>query len=104
MAHTWKDGEIITSALLNDLEARADKAGTPGPQGEAGEKGETGASGPKGDPGEAGVKGDKGEPGTNGKSITAIALTVNADGKVTGGTATLDDDSTLDITVTQAAE
>ncbi len=77
MAHTWKDGEIITSALLNDLEARADKAGTPGPQGEA---------------------------GTNGKSITAISLTVNTDGKVTGGSATLDDDTTLTIAVTQAAE
>lgn len=31
MAHIWKDGEIITSALLNNLEMRADKAGTPGP-------------------------------------------------------------------------
>lgn len=98
MAHTWKDGEIITSALLNDLETRADKAGTPGPQGSPGEKGEAGPKGDKGDPGEAGAA------GADGKSLRAISLTVSADGKVTGGVATLDDDSTLDITVTTAAE
>lgn len=47
-----------------------------------------------------GVKGEKGDPGADGKSITAIALTVDGDGKVTGGTATLSDNSTIAITVT----
>lgn len=67
--------------------------------------------GPKGDPGEtgpigpAGPKGDQGVPGANGadgKSITAIALTTDESGKVTGGTATLSDRSTIKITVSQA--
>jgi len=95
LAHAWKDGETITSALLNDLEERADKAGTPGEKGEKGDPGETGAKG---------AKGDKGDAGADGRSIKAIALTADASGKITGGTATLDDESTLDITVTVAAE
>lgn len=61
-----------------------------------GEKGDAGAEGP------AGPKGDTGAAGTNGLSITAIALTTDVDGKVTGGTATLSDNSTVSITVTQA--
>lgn len=54
--------------------------------------------GPKGDPGEAG----KSIPGEAGKSITAIALTTDESGKVTGGTATLSDKSKIKITVSQA--
>lgn len=61
------------------------------------------------------VKGDKGDPfiytdfttaqlealkGNDGKSIKAMALTTNAEGKVTSGTATLSDDSTINITIT----
>ena len=46
-----------------------------------------------------GPKGDKGDPGADGKSITAIALTTDESGKVTGGTATLSDQSTIEITV-----
>lgn len=52
-----------------------------------------------------GPKGDQGVPGTNGadgKSITAITLTTNEGGQVTGGTATLSDQSTIEITVNQA--
>lgn len=64
-----------------------------------GEKGDTGAAGAEGP---AGPKGDTGAAGTNGLSITAIALTTDVDGKVTGGTATLSDSSTVSITVTQA--
>ena len=67
--------------------------------------------GPKGDPGEigpigpAGPKGDQGVPGANGadgKSIKAIVLRTNEGGQVTGGTATLSDESTIEITVSQA--
>lgn len=61
-----------------------------------GEKGDTGAAGATGE------QGPKGEAGTNGLSITGIALTTDVDGKVTGGTATLSDNSTINITVTQA--
>lgn len=64
-----------------------------------GEKGDTGAAGAEGP---AGPKGDTGATGANGLSITAIALTTDVDGKVTGGTATLSDSSTVSITVTQA--
>nr|DAT47132.1 MAG TPA: collagen triple helix repeat protein [Crassvirales sp.] len=72
--------------------------GDAGPQGPQGEKGDTGATGPKGDKGD---KGEVGPAGADGKSITAIALTTNAEGAVTGGTATLSDESVIQITVTQ---
>ena len=57
-----------------------------------------GSQGPQGEPGE---KGDPGEPGKDGKSVTAIALTTDETGKVTGGTVTFSDESTSAITVTQ---
>lgn len=56
----------------------------------------SGVQGPKGD------VGPQGPAGANGKSITAIALTTNAEGAVTGGTATLSDKSIIQITVTQS--
>lgn len=77
-------------------------AGPIGPAGPAGPKGDTGEAGPAG---VAGPKGDQGVPGTkgaDGKSITAITLTTNEGGQVTGGTATLSDQSTIEITVSQA--
>lgn len=61
-----------------------------------------GAAGAKGDRGEAGAAGAAGAKGADGKSVTAIALTADATGKVTGGTATLSDKSTVNITVTTA--
>ena len=71
--------------------------GTPGPQGEKGEKGDPGETGPQGPPGE------KGDPGAAGKSVTALALTVDGTGKVTGGTVTFSDTSTAAITVSTAS-
>lgn len=53
-------------------------------------------SGPKGDPGAPGAK------GADGKSVTAIVLTADAAGKITGGTVTFSDKSTAAITVTTA--
>lgn len=86
-------------------------AGPAGPKGDTGEAGPAGVAGPKGDKGEpgetgpTGPKGDQGVPGTkgaDGKSITAIELRTNEGGQVTGGTATLSDQSTIEITVSQA--
>lgn len=82
--------------------------GPQGPAGPQGEKGDTGETGPKGDKGDKGGTGAQGPAGQNGaagadgKSITAIELTTNSEGAVTGGTATLSDKSTIQITVTQS--
>lgn len=46
------------------------------------------------------LKGATGAKGADGKSVTAISLTTDADGKVTGGTCTLSDSSSIAITVT----
>lgn len=73
-------------------------SGVQGPKGDKGDKGDTGAQGPAG---QNGAQGATGPAGADGKSITAIALTTNAEGAVTGGTATLSDKSTIQITVTQ---
>lgn len=81
IAHEWTDGELITAERLNELEKGAAEGGPEGPKGE------------KGDPG------PKGEPGAEGKSVKSIALTTNGEGKVTGGTLTFSDDSTLPIDV-----
>ena len=78
-----------------DQGPKGDK-GDQGPQGPQGEKGE------KGDPGDAGPQGEKGDPGAAGKSVTALALTVDGTGKVTGGTVTFSDTSTAAITVSTA--
>lgn len=45
------------------------------------------------------AKGDPGTPGKAGASIKAIALTKDENGLITGGKATLTDNSTVDITV-----
>ena len=85
-AHKWNSGDTITAERLNALEN--------------GVKNEQ--VGPKGDKGDTGAAGAKGAAGADGKSVKAIALTVDGDGKVTGGQATLSDNSKLDITVTTA--
>lgn len=79
-----------------------EQKGPKGDKGDPGETGPAGATGPKGDKGDTGAKGATGANGTDGKSITAIALTTDESGKVTGGTATLSDESTIEITVSQA--
>ena len=83
--------------------------GDQGPQGEKGEKGDTGEQGPQGPKGDTGAQGPAGQngaqgatgpAGVDGKSVTAIELTTDESGRVTGGIATLSDESTIKITVT----
>lgn len=76
--------------------------GLQGPAGSKGDKGDKGDTGAQGPAGQNGAQGATGPAGADGKSITAIALTTNAEGAVTGGTATLSDESIIQITVTQS--
>lgn len=73
-----------------------------GVQGPKGDTGPQGPKGDKGDTGDTGAQGATGPAGADGKSLTAIELTVDAEGNVTGGTATLSDKSTIEITVTKS--
>jgi hypothetical protein len=52
--------------------------------------------------GTQGPQEDPGTPGKDGKSVTAIELTTDESGKVTGGTVTFSDETTSPITVNQA--
>lgn len=76
--------------------------GEKGDKGDAGAKGEQGVQGEKGETGEKGDKGDTGaagKDGTNGASIASIKLIQDANGAITGGVATLTDNTTIDITI-----
>lgn len=92
----WNTGDVITADKLNHIEQGVsnEQVGPQGPAGTAGPKGDAGATGP------AGAKGDTGAAGKDGASITALALTADSTGKITGGKATLSDKSTVDVTVT----
>lgn len=90
------NGWIDASSGVQGPKGDKGDPGPQGPQGPKGDKGETGETGPQG------AKGDTGPAGADGKSLTAIELTVDAEGNVTGGTATLSDKSIIDITVTKS--
>lgn len=76
---TWKDEEIITVEALNNIEGGiAGVELTPGPKGAAG------------------------AAGKDGVGITKLELTTSEDGKVTGGTLTKTDGSSVPVTVTGA--
>lgn len=111
-AEDYPEEEVSELIRLIAEKYTASGGGTPGPPGEKGEKGDPGETGPqgppgekgeKGDPGDAGPQGEKGDPGAAGKSVTALALTVDGTGKVTGGTVTFSDTSTAAITVSTAS-
>lgn len=90
-------GTTLTLAFKNLKGAKGD-TGAAGAAGAKGDKGDTGAAGA------TGAKGDKGDTGAAGASVTAITLTTDAEGKVTGGTATMSAGEPITITVTQQAE
>lgn len=96
----WVKGEIISAEKLNHLEDGISNIElTPGPQGPAGPKGDTGATGPKGD---TGLQGPAGENGSDAKQITSVVINTDATDKVTGGTVTFTDESTVEITINKA--
>ena len=120
-------GTSITSVEVTTLGAGADatasiddstlKLGIPrgdtgaqGPKGDtgaAGATGATGAQGPKGDPGAtgpAGKDGAAGAAGADGLGVSAISLTTDSTGKVTGGKWTDTKSTQHDITVTVASD
>ena len=128
MAYTptvWANGDVITADKLNKLEngVANEQVGPAGPAGsaatvtvgsvatgEAGTEATVVNSGtesaaildfviPKG---ETGAKGTDGTPGADGASIKAIELYTNETGGVSGGKATLTDNSEITITVTTA--
>lgn len=92
-----------SSVVFDDGDNFQDKLESGELKGEKGDKGATGAAGAKGDKGNTGARGPAGANGTNGadgKSVTAISLTTDSTGAVTGGTCTLSDSSSIAITVT----
>ena len=109
-------GTSITAVEVTTLAAGADatasiqgstlKLGIPrGDTGAQGPQGERGPQGPQGDPGAAGAKGDKGDAGAAGAAglgVSAISLTTDSTGKVTGGTWTDTKSGSHSITVAVA--
>ncbi len=77
-------------------------AGAAGPKGDVGPQGPIGPTGPKGDQGETGPAGAAGAKGATGAHVTAITLTKDSTGAITGGTASLSDGTSVPITVTVA--
>ena len=100
----FDDGDNFQEKLESgELKGEKGDKGDKGGKGDKGDKGVPGVQGVKGDTGATGPQGPAGTNGTNGadgKSVTAISLTTDADGKVTGGTCTLSDSSSIAITVT----
>lgn len=80
----------------------AGAAGAAGPKGDVGPQGPIGPTGPKGDQGETGPAGAAGAKGATGAHVTAITLTKDSTGAITGGTASLSDGTSVPITVTVA--
>ena len=88
------DGWIDAASGIQGPKGEKGDTGPQGPKGDKGGKGDTGETGPQG------ATGAIGPAGADGKSVTAITLTTDTEGNITGGTATLSDESTIKIIVT----
>ena len=96
---TKADGKTATFTVKNGSKG---STGAAGPKGDVGPQGPIGPTGPKGDQGEIGPAGAAGAKGATGAHVTAIALTKDSTGVITGGTASLSDGTSVPITVTVA--
>ena len=90
------DGVAPQRVALFDAEGHPVEPGGQGPKGDPGEKGDTGAQGPQG------PQGEKGAAGADGLGVSAIVLTTDESGKVTGGTWTDTKSGSHSISVTEA--
>ena len=96
------NGWIDAASGVQGPKGEKGDTGPQGPKGDKGDTGETGPQGPAGQDGAQGATGATGPAGADGKSVTAIEFTADAEGNITGGTATLSDKSTIEITVTKS--
>ena len=90
----FTDGTSYTTPSI-----RGEKGAT-GSQGAKGEKGEKGDTGAAGKDGANGSNGTNGKDGADGVSITAISFTKDTNGEIIGGTATLSDNTEIEIGIT----
>ena len=95
----FTDGTSYTTPSIRGEKGDTGSKGAKGDKGDTGEQGIQGIRGEKGDKGDTGKDGTNGKDGTDGTSLTAISFTKDANGEIIGGTATLSDDSTIEISI-----
>lgn len=101
----FTDGTSYTTPSIRGEKGETGSKGAKGDKGDTGAQGIQGIQGEKGDKGDTGASGKdgaNGSNGVNGKSITAISLVKDETGAIVSGTATLSDDSTIEISITTA--
>ena len=99
----FTDGTSYTTPSIRGEKGETGSKGAKGDKGDTGAQGIQGIQGKKGDKGDTGASGKDGANGSNGvdgKSITAISLVKDETGAIVSGTATLSDDSTIEISIT----
>ena len=95
----FTDGTSYTTPSIRGEKGDTGSKGAKGDKGDTGEQGIQGIQGEKGDKGYTGIDGTNGKDGTDGTSLTAISFTKDTNGEIIGGTATLSDDSTIEISI-----
>lgn len=99
----FTDGTSYTTPSIRGEKGETGSKGAKGDKGDTGAQGIQGIQGEKGEKGDTGASGKDGTNGSNGvdgKSITAISLVKDETGAIVSGTATLSDDSTIEISIT----